>query len=68
MTTTHTTDATETTYRAAYWTDGQSEVRLTDEEMSHLSDDALMAAAVQEAESTGLEMGEGEILIAEWRD
>lgn len=45
-----------TTFRACYYlaTDGQSDILLTGEGQSHLSDDALLDAAMAEADSTGL--------------
>jgi hypothetical protein len=57
-------------YRAAYWlsADRQASVRLTTEEQAHLSDDDLIAAALAEAEEAGLEIGDGEIRVGEWRE
>lgn len=56
-------------FRAAYWiaADSQSDVLLTTPEQSGLSDDDLMAAALAEAAATGLEIGEGEIVIGDYR-
>ena len=50
------------TYRAAYWTaaDGQASVILTTPEMRHDCDRALMAAALEEIERTGLERHDGD--------
>lgn len=59
-----------TTYRAAYWIseDRQSTVRLTTEEQAALSDQDLMAAAKNEAESACLEIGDGSIEIGNWAE
>ena len=59
-----------TTYRAAVWLslDKQSEVRLTSEDESHLSDDDLKAAAQKCMDEIGLEMGSGSIVITEYTE
>lgn len=60
-----------TTYRAAYWisADRQATVRLTTDDQAHLSEDALMAAALAEAETVGLQRAEGDdILIGDWAE
>jgi len=58
------------TYRAAGWVsaDKQASVRLTTEEQSNLSDDELLSEAKKEAESIGLEIGDGEIVISSWTE
>lgn len=48
-----------TTYRAAYWADGQTTVALTDPDQAHLSDDDLLAEARYLANDMGLETAEG---------
>ena len=58
--------STLSTYRAAYWTDGQSDVVLTSEGESHLPDADLMAIAQAELAEQGGEMGDGEILIGNY--
>ena len=55
-----------TIQRAAYWTDGQSDVCLTTAEEQHLSDEKLIARAHEVAEEIGLEIGDGEILIGSY--
>lgn len=60
-------NAETTTFRAAYWTDGQHEVRLTWAADAHRSDEELMTLATKEADETGLEIGDGEIKIGEWQ-
>lgn len=60
-----------TTYRAAYWVaaDGQSDVRLTTEEQSGMSDEALMAAAQACIAETGMEREDGDrIVIGDYVD
>jgi hypothetical protein len=56
-----------TTFRAAYWTDGQSDVLLTTEEDAALSDADLLAKAHAEADELGLQIGDGEIVIGDYR-
>lgn len=57
------------TYRAAYWTDGKgAEVVLTGPEHAHLSDEELIAEARKEAESAGLDLSYGEIVVGEWTE
>ena len=46
-----------TIQRAAYWTDGQSDVCLTTAEEQHISDEKLIARAHEVAEEIGLESG-----------
>lgn len=55
-------------YRAAYWTDGQSSVRLTGEHQQDLPDADLLTAAQREANDNNVEIGDGEIVIGMWRD
>ncbi len=57
---------TTTTFRAAYWTDGQSDVLLAVDGPQYLEDELLMADARAEAEKIGLVMGEGRIIIGEY--
>jgi len=52
--------------RAAYWTDGQNEIILTDESQSSLDDDALLAAARQLANNVGLKFTDDQMIIGEW--
>lgn len=55
-----------TIQRAAYWTDGKSDVCLTTAEEQGLSDEALIARAYEVAEEIGLEIGDGKILIGQY--
>lgn len=55
------------TYRAAYWTNGQSDVCLTTPEQAHLTDDELLQAANAEAAQIGLEIGNGRIVVGEFK-
>lgn len=55
-----------TTYRAAYWTDGNSDVVLTSEDQAHLSDAELIEIAKAEFAEQGGEMGDGEILVGDY--
>jgi len=57
-----------TTYRAAYWTDGQAEIVLTLPEHAHLSDDDLLAEALAEAERQGMDLSYGQIVIGIWTE
>ena len=58
-----------TTYRAAYWTDGQgAEVVLTLPEHAHMSDKELIAEAQQYAKEIGLDTSYGRIEIGEWTE
>ena len=52
--------------RAAYWTDGQSDVCLTTEDEMHLGDAELIERAEAAAMEIGLEIGDGQILIGEY--
>ncbi len=58
------------TYRAAYWVaeDCSSDVCLTLREDAHLPDAELMEKAMAMAESIGLEVGGGEILIGDYTE
>jgi len=58
------------TYRAAGWisADKQASVRLTTEDQAALPDAELLAAAKAEAESVGLELEGGEIVITTWTE
>jgi len=57
----------QTTYRAAYWTDGEgAEVVLTAPEHADLSDDELLAEAQAEAERAGVDLTTGRIEIGDW--
>lgn len=53
--------------RAAYWTDGQSDVCLAQEEDMPLSDEALIERAKAVAIEIGLDVGHGDILIGEYK-
>lgn len=55
-----------TTFRAAYWTDGQNDVLLTTEEMAAMSESELLAEAARVAEETGLEVGDGKIVVGDY--
>lgn len=60
-----------TTYRAAYWlaADRQSDVRLTTEMQSGMSDEDLVKAALACAADIGLEREDGDqILIGDYAD
>lgn len=60
-----------TTYRAAYWlaADRQSDVRLTTEQQSGMSDEDLMKAALACAADIGLEREDGDqIVIGDYTD
>lgn len=62
-------DFMTTTYRAAYWTDGQgAEIVLTLPEHAHLSDDDLLAEAMAEAERQGMDLSYGQIVIGIWTE
>lgn len=52
-----------TIQRAAYWTDGLSDICLTTYEEQYLSDELLIARAEEVAQEIGLDIGEGSILI-----
>lgn len=54
------------TFRAAYWTNGSNDVLLTTEDMAGMLDSELLAEASRVAEETGLEVGEGRIVIGEY--
>ena len=57
------------TYKAAYWTDGKgAEIVLTRPEHAHLSDEELIAEALREAESAGLDLSDGEIVVGDWTE
>lgn len=58
------------TYRAAYWIseDRQATVRLTTKEQATMPDENLMTDAQDEAESIGLEIGDGSIEIGDWTE
>lgn len=57
-----------TTFRACYFVaaDGQSDVLLTTEEQSHLSDAELIAAAAVEAQGAGLDLDSGELHVGDY--
>lgn len=54
-------------YRAAYWTAGQSNVCLTTEEDSALPDNELLVKPAFEAFKRALAMEEGKIVISAWK-
>jgi hypothetical protein len=58
------------TYRAAYWisADKQSSVVLTTPDQDHLNDETLFRMGLQEAAKAGLEIGEGEIVLGNWKE
>ena len=56
------------TYRAAYWTDGQSDVRLTSESQKELPDDELLHAALMEARFMELMIDSGKLVIGEYTE
>lgn len=51
------------TFRAAYWTDGQSDVQLTQWWQRGFSDEQMMRAAESFADEIGLTVGDGKIVI-----
>ncbi|NHZ93103.1 hypothetical protein F2P45_29440 [Massilia sp. CCM 8733] len=55
------------TFRAAYWTDGQSDVCLTTEEHSELPEHELLMEAARQARDSGLVIGAGQIMIGDYR-
>lgn len=56
------------TYRAAYWTDGTSDVRLTTEDQQDLPDDALLDIAIEEAIKAGIDMRAGRITVGDYTE
>ncbi|MDQ1817250.1 hypothetical protein RBA41_28490 [Massilia sp. CCM 9210] len=54
-------------YRAAYWSDGQSSVCLTAEEHSELPEHELLIEAVRQVRDTGLKIGNGRIMIGDYK-
>lgn len=58
------------TFRAAYWVaaDCSSDLRLTSEDQAHLSDEELMAAALEEAKNSCVDLSNGQINIGDWAE
>lgn len=54
-------------FRAAYWTDGQSDACLTSEEHSELPKHELLFEAIRQARDIGLEISEVRIMIGDYK-
>ena len=58
------------TFRAAVWVAANcfSDLRLTSEDQAHLSDEELMAAALEEAKNNDVDLNKGQIHIGDWTE